>query len=162
MAKNPPPSGHNEPPSTIEAAFIETENAEGMSGSLVDAIFQRDISAIRDERAKVLRGRALSLFAELVEIYGPELARETWNAIPPRRVGKGAPKGSRDPDRDKNMVVWYERFALNHPGLQGRTLRVECAKFLATASAKEFGNSAEAIEKHIDRLLKKRGQKVRF
>jgi hypothetical protein len=152
--------GHNKPPSSTGAAFTETENAPGLTGSLVDSVFQRDVSAIRDERAKVLRARALSLFTELVEVYGAEGARETWNAIPPRRTGRGAPAGSRDPNRDRNLIVWVERFAVNHPDLVGRALRVECAKFLDKESPGEFGNGPEAIEKHLDRLLKKRGQKV--
>jgi hypothetical protein len=97
-------------------------------------------------------------YAELV--FGAEDARRIWiNVAKPKR---GAPKGSRDRERDRRLLTFYDEGARGCRSKQalGRWPR-RVGVLLALMEPGRYGASPEAIAKHVRRLVRERDEQRR-
>lgn len=104
-------------------------------------------------RAQV-RIAASALFGDFVAAFGEHRARTEWAAISKRP--RGAPKGSRDHERDAALLRVFDAFSEGHPDAERPKLPRRLSEQLHAKVPRLFGQSAVAIEKHIRRLLKRR------
>jgi hypothetical protein len=131
------------------AMFVPATGGEGIEGASVDLIFYRKLSDSLAQRAK-------DLYRDYVEAFGPDRAAEEWKKIAPARVGRGAPKGAHDPQRDKTLLLAYWYFEEKYPRLKGRALRIKVAEYFKEYFKGIYGANVNAIQTQIDRIVKRR------
>lgn len=99
--------------------------------------------------------QAIDAFDHLEQIMGPYLARKTWKLIQARKHG---PKGPRNPKADALLLKIYDHLKCATPdhmkGAKGMIAR-NAARYPI-----KFGNSPQAIEKHLSRLIAERDKKL--
>jgi hypothetical protein len=115
-----------------------------------------------DELRAMCEQQIQAVFDRVWRLLGEKEARSLFKKVLKRP--RGAPEGSRDTEKDTeimdyfynrgNMITkvsWYNKIRIN-----GKCVSpvVETAKFFHVNSPGVYGNSQEAIEKHIRRRLR--------
>jgi hypothetical protein len=95
------------------------------------------------------------LFSELKQRLGLSEARRLFDPFATPRQSKT--RGRSKPVRDRRLLDFYDAFAERRDAESAPRL---LAAFLHESNPGEFGNSAEAIEKHVRRLVKVREQEA--
>jgi len=92
-----------------------------------------------------MEARLTHLAKDLVWTYGPEQAARIWKAFEPKvpKRSRGAPPGSRDPERDRALLFRYRLLELEYPSLSPTALRKKCAELVYREGS---GHSIEALE----------------
>jgi hypothetical protein len=100
------------------------------------------------------------LFRYAVALFGESEARRMWTGTAKNR--RGAPKGSRDPGRDRSLLELYDR------GIRGCATKAararlpgQIGKSLYAEAPARYGNSPEAISKQVRRLVHERHKQQR-
>ena len=98
------------------------------------------------------------LFQFAVAVFGEAEARRIWAQF--AKKPRGAPKGSRDPEKDRRLLAFYDT---GISACESKTARARwpgrIGKWLAATEPTKYGNSAEAVTKHVRRLVLERDKR---
>ena len=100
------------------------------------------------------------LFRYAVTVFGETDARRHWAGV--AKKPRGAPKGSRDPAKDQRLLTLYDE-AISCCTSKTARAKVpgEIGKLIAAAKPARYGNSSDAITKHVRRLIQERDKQRR-
>jgi hypothetical protein len=119
----------------------------------------------REKRLRIVRRFALRAYRAVCLHLGEDGARQLFNSLAsPAPVRRGRKRGSMDSRRDDELLARYNA-AVSELASEAdvKSLPMRLAMILYDASRKseapgKLGNSAQAIEKHIRRLLDRRSR----
>jgi hypothetical protein len=102
----------------------------------------------------------LRLFRFAIACFGEADARQMWTAV--AKSPRGAPKGSRDPQKDQFLLALYDKGTGEGSSRKalGRWPR-RVGLLLDAAEPGRYGASPAAIEKHVRRLVRERDKQRR-
>jgi hypothetical protein len=119
----------------------------------------------KELRCRGARRLAFKVFEAVARQLGEDETRRLFKAIATRDpVRRGRKRGSTDPLRDDELMSRYDVAAseaadeAERSSLPGRLAVMLYDESLKSDAADRFGNSAQAIEKHLRRLLDRRGR----
>jgi hypothetical protein len=131
---------------TRSPGLSQEDIAEAVNGSPAEPWF----------RALEIIQEAAKAYEELASLLGPSLARFCWISLTRSPQG-GAPKGSRDPRRDAQLLYFYDQAALNDPdAVESGALPRLFAERMMQMPPPHVAASAPALEKRIRMSLKAR------
>ena len=122
----------------------------------------------REKRHRKARVFALRAYQAVVHQLGVDEARKLFQSIASDPKRRGRKSGSTNPQRDAELLARYDAAAQKLMANEDRkALPRRVAEILADESREQgtpfsFGNSLDAIEKQLRRLLLRRGQRQKF
>jgi hypothetical protein len=111
---------------------------------------ENDSTKRREDTAQA----AAQLFRYAKAVFGEVAARQMWIAVAKARRG---PKGPRDPERDRKLLDEYDKAVRNCASEAARAkLPRRIGMLFDILEPARYGNSPEAITKHLLRLRDRR------
>ena len=129
-------------------------------GLRIVSLLGQTLEAPEEKAMRIRRVRRFAFRAYRAVAFhlGDEEARKMFDGFLSKARRMGRPGGSSDPSRDEVMLEVYDALAAGATEAEREALPRTLGELLEP----EFGNSAEAREKHIRRLLRWRARRQRL